>query len=385
MFVSEVALDGASPRDLGRDLERTLAFCADRGAVAADPRRVRSGRPEPSPEPPRAADLVALARKRRFRDLGVAAMRRLAPSRPAAALLFGAERRWRRLYERLADDLSRHTLLSVLAFRALGPAFAPLPRDPEAHWDAYEAAGARLDRATEDETLRVDATTLRYMDFAEFGFDIKMYTDAKYALYELIDPQYQYQGGATIEPEPGDVAIDAGGCWGGATLYFAHAVGPTGRVLSFEFLPSNLEIFQKNLDANPALKERVTLIEAPLWSRPGDPLYIHGAGTSAYVSGRPSKDGRRTSTDTIEAAVSRSGVETVDFVKMDIEGAEIAALKGSAETLAAHRPKLAISVYHRLSDFYEIPELIDRLAPGYDFRLQHRCAYEGETILFASR
>ena len=58
------------------------------------------------------------------------------------------------------------------------------------------------------------------------------------------------------------------------------------------------------------------------------------------------------------------------YIKMDIEGSELAALKGARETIKKHRPFLAVCVYHRKNDIVNIPEFIDRLGCGYDYYLR---------------
>jgi hypothetical protein len=73
----------------------------------------------------------------------------------------------------------------------------------------------------------------------------------------------------------------------------------------------------------------------------------------------------------------------VDFIKMDIEGAELNALQGAEQSLRAFRPSLAISVYHRDDDWVTIPDYLDSLDLGYEFFLDHFTIYESETVLFA--
>ena len=69
---------------------------------------------------------------------------------------------------------------------------------------------------------------------------------------------------------------------------------------------------------------------------------------------------------------------------MDIEGAELNALKGAEETIRRFKPKLAITVYHSLNDFWEIPEWLESLGLGYKFYLRHFTIHAEETVLFAS-
>ena len=73
----------------------------------------------------------------------------------------------------------------------------------------------------------------------------------------------------------------------------------------------------------------------------------------------------------------------ISLIKMDVEGAEMEALRGAAETIRRNMPKLAISVYHKRDDIFEIPLFIHRLHPGYKFYLRHYSTTFSETVLFA--
>lgn len=71
------------------------------------------------------------------------------------------------------------------------------------------------------------------------------------------------------------------------------------------------------------------------------------------------------------------------FIKMDIEGAEIEALKGAKQTIIKYRPQLAICVYHRLSDIWEVPLFIKSCYEGYKFYLRNYNVMGFETVLYA--
>ena len=74
----------------------------------------------------------------------------------------------------------------------------------------------------------------------------------------------------------------------------------------------------------------------------------------------------------------------VSFIKMDIEGAELDALKGAKQTILRNRPKLAICIYHRNEDFMRIPEYLMNLLPDYRFFIRHHCPFLiYETVLYA--
>jgi FkbM family methyltransferase len=229
-------------------------------------------------------------------------------------------------------------------------------------------------------------TALAMKDLRPMGYDMRLYAGDGGIACLLVQRQYEYhQGSVHCRVEPADVVLDCGTCWGDTTLYFAHEVGPAGQVIGFEFIPSNLVIARRNLALNPRLAARVRIVEHPLWST--DALRLH------YIDGGP---GSRVSDDTvthgdwpgsvdtvtIDATVDRLGLPRVDFVKMDIEGAELDALKGGEQTIRRHRPKLAISLYHKPEDFETIPRWLAGLDLGYEFYLEHHTIYRNETVLF---
>jgi hypothetical protein len=61
------------------------------------------------------------------------------------------------------------------------------------------------------------------------------------------------------------------------------------------------------------------------------------------------------------------------FIKMDIEGAELDALKGAENTIRRYRPILAVCLYHRAEDIYEIPIFVKGICPDYRLFTRKNC------------
>ena len=74
----------------------------------------------------------------------------------------------------------------------------------------------------------------------------------------------------------------------------------------------------------------------------------------------------------------------VGFIKLDIEGAEYAALQGAKQTLLRDKPFLAICVYHRRGDLLAIMDYLHGLIPEYRFWLRHYSFVGCDTVLYAS-
>ena len=73
----------------------------------------------------------------------------------------------------------------------------------------------------------------------------------------------------------------------------------------------------------------------------------------------------------------------VTFIKMDIEGSELAALAGAQQLIRKYSPILAICVYHRQDDLWNIPLLIHRLNPDYSFHLRPHLLEGWDLVCYA--
>ena len=81
--------------------------------------------------------------------------------------------------------------------------------------------------------------------------------------------------------------------------------------------------------------------------------------------------------------ISIESSEKVTFIKMDIEGSEYEALKGCERIIREQRPKLAICLYHKVEDIYELPKLILTFNSEYKFYIRHYSLGMLETVLYA--
>jgi len=198
----------------------------------------------------------------------------------------------------------------------------------------------------------------------------------------LVRPYFFSRGGVGIAPAAGDHVIDAGACFGDTALLFAHSVGETGHVYTFDPLPRHFSIMQENFAMNPELALRISAFDVGLSNED------HAGGGSQPMDGviNPGATvfGWDVTTRRIDDLVARGSVARVDFIKMDIEGSELPALQGAEHAIRKWKPKLAISLYHRPNDFFTIPLWISSLGCGYRFYLDHYSIHNEETVLYAA-
>lgn len=74
---------------------------------------------------------------------------------------------------------------------------------------------------------------------------------------------------------------------------------------------------------------------------------------------------------TIDAYVREKGLERVDYIRLDVEGAELDVLRGAAMTIGMFKPILNISAYHKPDDFWTLMNFVKSIRPDYEFALRH--------------
>ena len=288
------------------------------------------------------------------------------------------------LYNNLNDDNSKKVLKEILCYRILGHNKYKLSLDNDYYWEQRKLidSNKRIVKPTSQVQINNDLYKFN-LHFLDYDIDLFSSIIGVQATFGVT--QYHYKEGAVeVCAEKNDVVIDAGACYGDTSLYFASKVGEMGKVFSFEFISSNIEVFKKNIDLNPRYKKNIILCNQPI-SNVKDIMFFYrdyGPG-SAIVEDMPNEyDGTATAI-TIDDFVKRNRDVKIDLIKMDIEGSELQALIGAENVIRKDKPKLAISVYHKPEDLFKIPQWIDSLRLGYKFYLGHYTTYNQETILFA--
>ncbi len=181
-----------------------------------------------------------------------------------------------------------------------------------------------------------------------------------------------------LSREEEEIFID-GGCYDGrTTIQFKNwAEGSFKKSIAFECDERNIEVIKRNWEGT-AGKEDFILYEKGLHSSKAE---LHFYEDTASSGSRLSKDGGViVPVDSIDNILNG---EKATFIKMDIEGAELEALKGAERTIKKWRPKLAISLYHKPEDIYEIPLYLMKIMPEYKFYIRHYSASMVETVLYA--
>lgn len=151
-----------------------------------------------------------------------------------------------------------------------------------------------------------------------------------------------YEPVSWVAPESGDVFIDVGAHTGWYAIQGAKAVGPAGRVIALEPDESNRRQLERNLSLNGATNH--TIISAAAWSESGSVFWSSGE-VSVWHKIDQARGTQKMQTVSLDDLVSQLSLPRVDWIKMDIEGAEVDAIRGANQVLERFHPALFIEIH----------------------------------------
>jgi FkbM family methyltransferase len=193
-------------------------------------------------------------------------------------------------------------------------------------------------------------------------------------------PEYFHPAAA---PRPGDLVISGGVSASAASeLEICRAVGSSGKIYAFEPDPDGVRGAKEFFSQHPDV-QNMEIVPLGLWRKKETVTFVSGLGHSSYVkesaehcrsaekhqikSGAAKDAASQTQAEitlpmtSIDEFVKDRGLNRLDFIKLDIEGSELAALEGARQSFLTFAPRFAICIYHKPEDIWTIPQFIKDL------------------------
>ncbi|WP_297295436.1 FkbM family methyltransferase [uncultured Brachyspira sp.] len=185
----------------------------------------------------------------------------------------------------------------------------------------------------------------------------------------------QYNIKDIFEVSDDSVVFDVGAWKGDTAYFFSKKCSDKAKIYAFE--PD-----KKAYDTLKMIKEKYKLNNVIL----ENVLFSNKNEVIDFVSMTPNTPTVQMNAITVDTFVEENNIERIDYLKMDVEGAEMHILEGSINTIKKFRPYLAIAIYHGgelfMEDFYKVPIFIKEITENYEYYIRTFSPWGGETILF---
>src|SRR5919107_1149702 len=187
-------------------------------------------------------------------------------------------------------------------------------------------------------------------------------------------------------PKQGDVVVDIGAHMGRYTIIGAKRVGTKGKIVAIEANPSNFEMLNRNIKLN-RLTNIISLNNAVYSKETKIKLYLPGEelGDTIYntiVSDRAKNEDKfvEVSANTLDYLLQLKGITDVNWVKIDVEGAEFEVLKGANKILSDSKDIALLIEVHGKNTYEPIIEFLR----SYNFKIDFEKTYKnGEKHIIA--
>lgn len=240
---------------------------------------------------------------------------------------------------------------------------------------------ARAEVARAYELLSDDLSRAEYVSQVTF----RLHGDPGVLAPAVTGPQYFPAD--LFGPRGDEVFIDCG-AFDGDTLraFLTWCGGAFARYLALEPDPANAAALAAAVSAlDPRTRDRVAVAALAAADHDGEVRFAAGGGLSAHLgTGGGGPDGGEGDLVVPCARLDTlAGARGMTFVKMDIEGAEPAALAGAAASVRRAAPLMAVAAYHAQDHLWRVPLMLADLLPGHLLHLRPHCEEGWDTVCYA--
>lgn len=293
------------------------------------------------------------------------------------------------LKERFAREGRRYHIVVATGIQYRAPIFAQLAaageRNPIWYIKGFEVCGEKIDypyvREHAEQFEEAYASLADDVSRNVFVHVLIAKLSGDFDLYRRIMSPCEYFDEDVIRLAEDEVYLDVGAYRGRAIIEFARRTrGTYDGIIAFEPDKRTLDMLRRTVEEHGIRK--VELHNKGAWDR------------HAFLSFHDGREGgsRILEPSAVEIPANSIEVDAIDnvldgrratYISMDIEGAEHNAILGAERTIRTWRPKMAVSVYHKREDLFDLLLLIKSFDPQYRFHMRHYTENQTETVLYA--
>lgn len=268
------------------------------------------------------------------------------------------------LYNMLDDEYSKELFKKIIRYRYM------LAFYPEVHQNIKKEIMFSLKYGTIS-TYKWLSKMISFLIFKRMSLPKEI---GAFALFHIFDMK-QYDVKDVFEVNNDSVVFDIGAWKGDSAYFFSKKCSDDAKIYAFEPDANAYEALK-------CVKEKYKLNNVIL----ENVLLSNKEETIDFVSMIPNTPVVKMNAVTVDKFVNDNNIDRIDYIKMDVEGAEQHILEGAKETIKKFRPSLAIAIYHGgklfMEDFYKVPIFVKEITEGYKYYIRTFSPWGGETILF---
>jgi FkbM family methyltransferase len=260
----------------------------------------------------------------------------------------------------------------------------------------------RRDRILSERFRPNEYFSLSFYLFKSLYKSIKFFRLGNAMLIKIVVPKYDYKFYCRVNkedyitredeivehfrPKEGDIVVDVGAHIGRYTIIASKRVGESGNVIAIEAHPGNFEMLNRNVKLNKLTN--VTALNYAVYSEESKlKLYVPGeeSGFTVYntiTTNRAKTDEKfiEVNANTLDYILQQNGISHADinWIKIDVEGAEFEVLKGATNVLSKSKDIALLIEVHNLNDGTNLyRKIAEFLGSCYNFKIEFEKIHDG--------
>src|SRR5215203_1744493 len=191
-------------------------------------------------------------------------------------------------------------------------------------------------------------------------------------------------------PKEGDIVVDIGAHIGRYTIISSKRVGANGKVIAIEADPSNFEMLNRNVQLNRLENIRTLNYAAfsketklKLYLPAGDIFTKYNTIMSNWVWVKPEDKFVEVNANTLDNLLQQIGIKQVNWIKIDVEGAEFEVLKGAHDLLLNTKNIILLMEVHGSPNDYRLK--LEEFLGSYNFKIEFEKIYENNGYIIVRK